>query len=133
MKRLGLFAILICLVFSSAGGSAVILEMPLEELVIESDHILTTTLQSRKNIGNPDEYGVTEVESILSVIRSHKGGIKPGETVVVFTTHGWEDAVEFPQAGEFVVFVSEGETPEQLSQAIEKTAGAPKRDPGNSL
>ena len=77
--------------------------MPLEELVIESDHILTTTLQSRKNIGNPDEYGVTEVESILSVIRSHKGGIKPGET------------------------------PEQLSQAIEKTAGAPKRDLGNPL
>lgn len=39
-----MFAFLVGLVLAAAGGLAVVLEMPLEELVIESDHVLIASL-----------------------------------------------------------------------------------------
>ncbi|MBF0501639.1 MAG: hypothetical protein HQM09_15980 [Candidatus Riflebacteria bacterium] len=109
MKKLLIAFTLACIIFIPIGGYAMIATLSLDNLVINSDSVVTVTLKT-KTEGGKDAKGFANLANTLTVLESLKGNIKPGTDIVIETISGFEDSPVFEPRMQFLVFLQKIET-----------------------
>ncbi|MFZ2955776.1 MAG: hypothetical protein WA705_02625 [Candidatus Ozemobacteraceae bacterium] len=113
------------------GGSAMIATLSLDDLIINSDVIVTLTLKTSKEAPKSSE-GFTKIINTLSVGEVLKGDLKPQSDIIVETISGFEDSPVFEPRARYLVFLKKTTTP-NLFDVTNFVQGCWPMDPSGKL